>query len=444
MLTYRMSTFYQLLANNGLASVTNFTVWFAITFYVFLETGSVFATGIIAGIYLVLTAACGIWFGGIVDHHRKKAVMDVSSIASLLFYLLASAVFFSVPETAFSKVDSIYLWLLVLPLMIGVIAGNLRMIAMPTIVSLLVPEERRANANGLVGMVSGLSFGTVSVISGLMIAYAGFAGVLLLAVLGSLIALAHLLIIPVPEKEIAHLESGAPKKLDLKGTYVLVASVPGLIALILFTTFNNFLGGAFMALLDAYGLSMVSVEVWGFILGALSFSFMLGGILVAKFGLGKNPLRSMLIANTIIWITCIFFTAQPWLWLLVAGMFVYMSTFPFIEAAEQTIIQKVVPYERQGRVFGFAQSVEQMASPVTAFLIAPLTQFLFIPLMTDGAGAALIGEWFGTGTARGIALVFVVTGIIGLIATLLAFASKPYRLLSRRYQEAPEPVPDPA
>lgn len=435
-----MKTFYSLLTNNGLASVTNFTVWFAVTFYVFLETESVFATGIIAGIYLVFTAACGIWFGGIVDHHRKKTVMAVSSIASLSFYLLASVVFFSVPESTFSDVASPYLWSMVLLLMAGVIAGNLRMIAMPTIVSLLVPEERRANANGLVGMVSGLSFGTVSVISGLMIAYAGFAGVLLLALIGSLVALTHLFFIRVRENEIAHLTEGAPKKLDLKGTYVLVAGVPGLIALILFTTFNNFLGGAFMALLDPYGLSMVSVEVWGFILGALSFSFMLGGFLVAKLGLGKNPLRSMLLANTLIWITCILFTAQPWLWLLIVGMFVYMSTFPFIEAAEQTIIQKVVPYERQGRVFGFAQSVEQMASPITAFLIAPLTQFFFIPLMTTGAGAATLGAWFGTGPARGIALVFVVTGCIGLVATLLAFASKPYRLLSKRYLEAPDPA----
>ena len=56
---------------------------------------------------------------------------------------------------------------------------------------------------------------------------------------------------------------------------------------------------------------------------------------------------------------------------------------PYIEAAEQTVLQRVVPYERQGRVFGFAQSVEQSASPLTAFLISPLAQFVFIPFMTD-------------------------------------------------------------
>lgn len=429
-----MSTFYHLLANNGLASITNYTVWFAITFYVFLETQSVFATGMIAGLFLVLTALCGIWFGGLVDHHKKKTMMMASSIASSVLYIAAAVVYFSSPVETFSDVTSVALWALVFLLILGVIAGNIRSIAMPTVVTLLVPEERRGKANGLVGMIGALSFGTVSVISGLLIAYTGMAGVFLVALLLTIAALTHLSFITVPEEGIAHIEDG-PKKLDLAGTYTLVVAVPGLAALILFSTFNNFLGGAFMALMDAYGLSLVSVETWGFILGVLSFSFMAGGAAIAKWGLGKNPLRAMLGANLIIWGTCAVFTIQPSLILLIAGMLVYMSVVPYIEAAEQTVIQKVVPFERQGRVFGFAQSVEQMASPITAFLIGPLTQFLVIPFMTTGAGVALIGDWFGTGPDRGIALVFTLAGIIGVATTLLAFNSKSYRLLTQKYLE---------
>jgi DHA3 family multidrug efflux protein-like MFS transporter len=39
-----MSTFYHLLGNNLIANITNFTVWFALTFWVYIETQSVFAT----------------------------------------------------------------------------------------------------------------------------------------------------------------------------------------------------------------------------------------------------------------------------------------------------------------------------------------------------------------------------------------------------------------
>ncbi|HSA84036.1 MAG TPA: MFS transporter, partial [Patescibacteria group bacterium] len=117
------------------------------------------------------------------------------------------------------------------------------------------------------------------------------------------------------------------------------------------------------------------------------------------------------------------------------GMFIYLCIIPAIEASEQTIIQKVVPHERQGRVFGFSQSMEQAASPLTAFLIGPIAQFIFIPFMTTGAGVDLIGGWFGTGPDRGMALVFTITGVIGLLVTILAMKSRYYRLLSQRYLE---------
>jgi len=112
-----------------------------------------------------------------------------------------------------------------------------------------------------------------------------------------------------------------------------------------------------------------------------------------------------------------------------------MFMVPFIEATEQTIIQKVVPVDRQGRVFGFAQTVEQAASPVTAFVIGPVAQYIFIPFMTTGYGAELIGSWYGVGPGRGIALVFSIAGIIGLLVTLVAMRSHDYVLLAKRFNE---------
>lgn len=53
-----------------------------------------------------------------------------------------------------------------------------------------------------------------------------------------------------------------PKRVDIAGTIRVIAAVSGLFALIFFACFNNFLGGIFMALLDAYGLSLISLEAW--------------------------------------------------------------------------------------------------------------------------------------------------------------------------------------
>jgi len=441
--------FLHLLVNVVLVSVINFTVWFAITFWVFLETKSVLATGMVAGIFLIATAVSGIWFGSLVDHNRKKTVMQVSTLVSLVFYLGAFVLYQLTAKDVFTDPASVRLWIFIVICMLGVIAGNVRTIALMTLVTVLFEADRRDRANGLVGTASGTSMLITSVISGLLVAAGDMFYVLLVAMVVMAIALVHLVPIRVDDRRKVEGEvvEAAPAtepdagKVDLRGTLRLVRGVPGLFALILFSCFNNFLGGAFMALMDAYGLSLMSVEAWGLLWGGLSALFIVGGLAVAKTGLTSNPLRVLLLVNVAMWAVTILFPLRSSIVFLTIGMAIYMVLIPYAEASEQTILQRVVPYERQGRVFGFAQSVEQAASPLTAFLIGPVTQLAFIPFMTDGAGADTIGGWFGTGADRGIALVFVLTGLIGLVVAALSLRSRFYRELSDRYAQAPEPEP---
>ena len=427
-----MQPFHHLLANNLVANITNFTVWFALTFWTFLETQSVFATGMIAGIYLVLTAALGIWFGSLVDHHGKRNMMMVSSLASLLLYAMALGGYAIDPDIRAAKVQSVTLWLFILVSMLAVIVGNIRMIALPTLVTLLVPEDRRDKANGLVGMVSGIGFLTTSAISGFLVAWGGMVATLVFAIGLSLLAAIDLLFVAIDEPRDPG-EHAEPHRIDLAGTFRIVIGISGLFALILFSAFNNLLGGVFMALMDAYGLSLMKVEQWGILWAVTSSAFILSGALISRTGLGANPVRTLLLVNLVTWAVAAIFTIQSSIPLLVIGCFIWMFLGPYAEAAEQTTLQKVVPFERQGRVFGFAQSVELAASPLTAFLIAPLTQFVFVPLMTGGAGAQAIGDWYGRGPERGIAIVFTIAGLLGVILTIVALRSRSYRRISAAY-----------
>ena len=427
-----MKTFYQILGNTIIANITNMTVWFALVFFTYLETRSVMATSIVSGIYLVTMAVTGIWFGSLVDHYKKKTVMLASGFFSLFIYLIGFGIYLSQPAETWKNPASPILWVFISLTLVGVIAGNIRGIALPTLVTLLVPENDRDKANGMSGTAIGIAFLIVSAISGFLVGYSGMTAVFLVAIVMMIVTLVHLFFLSIPEREVLHLDN-KPPKMDFRGTIAIISTVPGLFALIFFTAFNNFLGGVYMGLLDAYGLSLVSVQVWGVLFAILSCGFIVGGLFISKYGLGKNPLRAMFLANICIWIVSSLFTIQPSIVLLFVGMFIYLSVVPFIEASEQTIIQKVVPQDRQGRVFGFAHSVEMSASPLTTFLIGPIAELLFIPFMTTGYGVSLIGSWFGTGIDRGIALVFTVTGVIGLILTIIAMNTKYYKLLSNRY-----------
>lgn len=427
-------TFYHLLGNNLIASVTNFFVWFALVFWIYLTTQSILVTSLIAGVYAVLNAVTALVFGAIVDHNKKKTVMAYSSLFSFIAYSIASVLYFSSPASVFTDPTSVLLWAFIVILMIGTITGNLRMIALIPCVSILFNKDERPKANGLVGIVGGVSFGLTSVFSGLVIGFSDMWLALLLALIFTAVAFFHMLTISLPEKEIVQSEEQqSAGRIDIKGTFRIIRGTPGFLAFILFTTFNNLLGGIFMALMDPYGLSLMSVEAWGFLFGIMSFAFIGGGLVVTKWGLGKNPIRLFFILNLIMWTTCIFFTIQPWVALLVAGMFTWMFIGPIVEACESTIIQKVVPLERQGRVVGFGQSLESAVMPLTTFLIGPLTHFVVVPFMTTGLGAEVIGPWFGTGQARAIALVFTLSGVVGLIATIFAIVSRPAKLLAKEY-----------
>ncbi|MEW9855599.1 MFS transporter [Novosphingobium sp. M1R2S20] len=434
----RLDPFHLILANNLVQNVINFTVWFALVFWAFLETRSVTVTGMIGGIYLVFTAGFAIWFGSLVDHNRKKRIMLASSAGSFVLYAASLAAYFFAPKEALVRVDGATLWGFILLVMLAVICGNIRMIALPTLVTALIEEDKRDKANGLVGMVTGVGFLLTSGISGFLVAWDGMRGTLVLAIGFTALVFLHLRTVRVSDPEPISSAPGARKEVDLRGTILVVAAVPGLFALIFFTTFNNFLGGVFMALMDAYGLSLMEVQEWGLLWALASCSFIVSGLIIARTGLGKNPLRTLLLVNLIVWTVASVFTIQSSILLLAVGCVIWLFLGPYAEAAEHTTLQKVVPYERQGRVFGFAQSIEQSAAPLTAFLIGPLTQFLAIPFMTTGAGAEAIGDWYGTGPERGMALVFSVTGALGAVMTLIAFSSRQYRQLSTTYASAPE------
>jgi MFS transporter, DHA3 family, multidrug efflux protein len=432
----QMRTFHLLVVNTLVASVTNNFLWFALTFWIYLETRSVLATAIVGGGYMLLFAVSGIFVGTFVDQHRRRTSMLLSSALSLAAFVLAGIVYLTAPADALRDLGQPAFWAFVALVLAGAIAGNLRNVALATTVTLLVPEDRRDRANGLVGTANGVSFALTSVFSGLAFGLLGMGWCVAISIALSALTAAHLLTIRIDEPTPAPREGG-PQVIDLRGAIHAVRLVPGLLGLLLFTTFNNFLAGVFMALMDPYGLTLVSVEAWGTLLGITSFGFIVGGVLVARRGLGRNPVRTLLLVNVVLWTITIVFPIRSEVLPLAIGFFLYMLLIPVAEASEQTVIQKVVPYTEQGRVFGFAQSLETAAAPVTAFLIGPIAQFWVIPAMTDGAFADLIGPWFGTGPARAMALIFIVAGIIGLLVTLVALRSRPYRELSSRYAAAP-------
>jgi len=432
----RSRTFAGILINTALANVTTSYLWFALTFWVYLETRNVIATGVVGGAYMLLIALSSISFGTFVDRYRKLAIMRFAAAFTLVMFVLSGVVFLLTPGADLLDLGQPWFWIFTLIILVGAVVENMRNVALSTTVTILIEPDRRANANGMVGMVQGLAFIVTSVFSGLSVGLLGMGWTIAISVVLTALAFLHLLTLRLPE-EAQVASSDAQGGFDLRGSIAAVLAVAGLFALIIFSTFNNFIGGVYMALMDPYGLEMFPVELWGLFLALGSTGFIAGGALIGKFGLGANPLRTMLIAVAIMGALGALFTIREWAWLYVVGIWLYLALVPCIEAAEQTVIQRVVPLNKQGRVFGFAMAFESAAAPITAFLIAPLAQFWIIPYARSSDGAAQLAPLLGEGTSRGIALVFLVAGIVMIVAAVLAFLTPVYRRVSASYAQAP-------
>lgn len=424
--------FNYILINNTIASISTMLVWFSLSFYVYLETQSVVATSVLGGLWPVGSILSSMAFGTYIDHHHKKSAMMLSSALTLLFLVAAGLVYFFANGAGFLDVHNPLLWLFCILCLFSSIAGNMRGIAMPTMVTILVPEHHHDKANGLVGMTTGIVFSITSILSGLSIGFLGMGWTLLISIIATTGAIIHLYYVQVIEEMIVHTEQ--KKKVDFKGAFEAINSVPGLKGLLIFSVINNFIAGVFMALMDPYGLSLVSVEIWGVLWSVIGLGFIIGGTIVSKYGTGKNSVATIFKVDILLWFITIFFTIKHSIWLMSIGMIFYTILMPIIEAAEQTTIQKVVPLRKQGRVFGFNQTMEQAATPITAFFIGPIAQYWAIPFMSEGGlGALAIGSWFGVGQPRGLALIFTLAGILGFIVTVIAYYSRFTKRLSQAY-----------
>ena len=268
-----MKRFLQILVNIAIANTSTFFLWSALSFWLYLQTHSVLILSILSGTYMMLVTLSGMFFGTIVDKHRKKQVMTVSSVVSCLFLLLAVSTFLFFDTREISNLSSPAFWIFSLSILLAALASNLRSIALSTTVSILVPKENYANANGMIGMMQGFGMIANTVFSGLVIGQLGIEWAMYITLALSGLSLVHLSFVPIPESHLHHDPEVRNKQIDFRGAIRSIRAVPGLMPLIFFTTFNNFIGGIVMVLLDPYGLELFSVEAWVIILGITGTGF---------------------------------------------------------------------------------------------------------------------------------------------------------------------------
>src|SRR5688572_33120187 len=105
-----MAVFRQLLVNTLVTGVTSSFLWFALTFWVYLETRSVVATGVIGRAFSLSSAVSGPFFGTFADRHRKHPAMTLSTAVSAACFPVATAVVVAVAAEHLLRRRSPWFW----------------------------------------------------------------------------------------------------------------------------------------------------------------------------------------------------------------------------------------------------------------------------------------------------------------------------------------------
>jgi len=108
--------------------------------------------------------------------------------------------------------------------------------------------------------------------------------------------------------------------------------------------------------------------------------------------------------------------------------FSYMAMLPIVRVCRDSIWQSKVPLDMQGRVLSLQRTIGQFSLPLASALSGPLADNVFEPMLaTDGVLAPTVGQLIGTGPGRGVALLFILLGLMNTLVVLLAYSYTPLR-----------------
>jgi hypothetical protein len=128
---------------------------------------------------------------------------------------------------------------------------------------------------------------------------------------------------------------------------------------------------------------------------------------------------------------------RPSFWPTAIGAFCAHVTIAIVSGANQAIWQSKIEPSAQGRVFAAQQVVAHAAAPLAYLLAGPLADKVFEPLLTSGGLlAGSIGHIVGTGSGRGIGLLFIVMGAVKMAVAAAGYGSPRVRLIEEEIEDA--------
>lgn len=383
---------------------------FALTLWLYEETGSALKTATLAICSYAPYVIMSIFAGALSDRFDKKKTMLVCDLLAALSTMIVLSLYLT---------NNLVVWHLYAVNAFSGLMNTVQQPASEVATTLLIPKEQYQRASGL----QSLSRSLISILNPLFAtALYGLAGLemVIFLDLGSFVIafLALLFLIKIPEVS----ESKKESVLMLaKGGIEYLKNTPMILTMILFMSGINLVASAVDAVLP--GLIIPNPKGGTVILGVVtSFSgiaMIFGSVLVSVLPKPKNRMKVVYITMLIsmgVENYMMAFCREPWLWCL--GQIIGWILVPVMSANYDVIFRSTVPIELQGRVYACRNTLQFFTIPIGLFLGGFMVDDIFEPFMEMHQGHEGLAFLFGHGKGSGAAVAMFVLGVAGTLHCL--------------------------
>ena len=400
---------------------------FVIGVWVYLETGSVTQFVLIQFCAVVPGILAAPVAGTLTDRWNRRRIMVSADLGAGA----ATAVLFTLVVTG-----SLEVWPIYLTTAFSAACNAFHLVAFTTLVPALVPKKHLGRVNGLMQITQGVQI-AAPLVAGALLGLVGLRGVLLIDLVGMAFAVASLLAARLPAEVIRPVPADGDEPAGFTAGLRYLRGRRGLFNLVAVFAVWNFLFAIAGGLVQPLILSFSGPATLGVLMAAGGSGLFVGSLVMAAWGGPKRRIDGVFLGLVLGGVFLVLHSLHPSAWLIAIAAPAFLFTLPLMNTACITLIQTKVDPAVLGRVLGAVRMISQAAMPAAYLAIGPLSDGVFEPLMADdGALAGSVGTLIGTGDGRGIALIFLVVGVLMLALTGHAYSRPRLRNLDEELPDA--------
>ena len=367
---------------------------FGLGVYVFRQTGSAAGMALVTLIGFLPTLLLSVPAGVLADRYDRRLLMMIGDGCSALgvLYILLCMI------RGGASLTEICIGVFISASFSALLEPSYR----ATITDLLT-EKEFSKASGLVSLAGSARYLFSPVIAGFLLAIAHVSLLLIIDICTFFLTLAGAAIVrkEVGKKEKERGESFAD---SLKDGWKAIKNKPGLLLLVVLSSFISLFMGMFQILAEPFVLSFSDSTTLGITETICACGMLTSGIFLGIRGLKGNYVRTLSLS---LWLAGLFmfgFGLSRNLRLICASGFLFFAALPFANNCLDYLARTNIAEDLQGRVWGLIGFLSQLGYVIAYSL--------------SGVAADALGSLTGAGVGRGCGLVIQIAGICQALIAL--------------------------